>query len=322
MEAYKEIPWAQVVANIDAMNEQVDGFNTQCRRLSRKLHEWPAYKELSKTINDFLEILPLLTDLSKPAMRPRHWEQISQITGYTFDLAKFSELKLRSVLDANLLEHREDIEEIADGAVKQLGIEKKIHDIEHFWNQQEFELAGWSGQEDVILMGACVAEVMEQLEESQAALMQMLTMRHVAPFREHADGWLTKLSDVNETLEGWVKVQMLWMSLQVVFTGGDIARNLPQDTRIFLKVDKEWTQRLMGKAEMEKNVIECCTNEYIKTMLPTMMVDLEKCQKALDGYLETKRVEFPRFYFVPNKALLLILRQGARGRGGQLLQDL
>jgi dynein heavy chain len=77
------------------------------------------------------------------------------------------------------------------------------------------------------------------------------------------------------------------------------------------QVDKEWTSRMMAKAKDVRNVVECCQNEYIKAMLPSMIFDLEKCQKALDGYLEAKRNKFPRFYFVSNPALLLILSQGS-----------
>ena len=244
-------------------------------------------------------------------MRDRHWKKISQLTGKEFELEKFHELKLRSVLEANLLEYREDIEEITDGAEKQLAIERKIMEIQALWDVQSFEFAAWKDRGDVILAGASVADITEQLEDSQASLIQMLTQRHVTPFRDQANIWLKKLSDVNDTLESWVKVQMLWMSLEAVFTGGDIARQMPQDTRVFMKVDKEWTTRLMNKAKDVKLVVEACQNEYIKNMLPTMFVDLEKCQKALDGYLEQKRQKFPRFYFVSNPALLLILSQGS-----------
>jgi dynein heavy chain len=311
IDEYKGIPWSEVVANIEQMNETVQSFNQRCQRLPKGLKQWEAYMELSKTVEDFIGVLPLLMELSKKSMRERHWTEISRLTGHEFDITKFNRMKLRQVLDADLLSVREDIEEITDAAEKQLTIERKIKEIQSHWDVAVFAFSPWKERGEVILSGAAISEVVEQLEESQASLIQMLTQRHVTPFRELANGWLQKLSDVNDVLESWIKVQMLWMSLEAVFTGGDIARQMPVDTRVFMKVDKEWTTRMMNKAKDVKNVVDCCQNEYIKTMLPTMFFDLEKCQKALDGYLEAKRNRFPRFYFVSNPALLLILSQGS-----------
>eukprot|EP00462_Mataza_sp_D1_P007532 CAMPEP_0175123998 /NCGR_PEP_ID=MMETSP0087-20121206/2542_1 /TAXON_ID=136419 /ORGANISM="Unknown Unknown, Strain D1" /LENGTH=4569 /DNA_ID=CAMNT_0016405727 /DNA_START=105 /DNA_END=13811 /DNA_ORIENTATION=+ len=311
VEEYKGIPWTDVVENIEDMNATIEEFAGKCKKLPKSLRDWDAYLELSKTIEDFIAVLPLLNEMSKPAMRKRHWDEISELTKTEFDFEKFHELKLKTVLEANLLEFQEDIEEITDGAEKQLAIEKKIRDIEDIWVDRAFEFSQWKERGEVILSGACVAETIEALEESQSSLIQMLTQRHVTPFRDLATAWLKKLSDVNDILESWVKVQLLWMSLEAVFSGGDIARQMPQDTRVFMKVDKEWCTRMMAKAKDVRNVVETCQNEYIKNMLPSMFADLEKCQKALDGYLEQKRSKFPRFYFVSNPALLLILSQGS-----------
>ena len=49
----------------------------------------------------------------------------------------------------------------------------------------------------------------------------------------------------------------------------------------------------------------------LKAKLPEMYGELEKCSKALEGYLEQKRSKFPRFYFCSNSKLLQILSQGS-----------
>lgn len=56
----------------------------------------------------------------------------------------------------------------------------------------------------------------------------------------------------------------------------------------------------MAKATETGNVVECAANEMLRTSLPVMYTELEKCQKSLEGYLEQKRNKFPRFYFVSN----------------------
>jgi dynein heavy chain len=151
---------------------------------------------------------------------------------------------------------------------------------------------------------------MEELEESQMKLQQMLTQRHVAPFRTDAQEKLTVLSETSDTLERWVKVQMMWCSLESVFTGGDIAKQMPTEAKKFGKVDKDW-QKIMATAASVGNVVEASANEVLKASLPVMYTELEKCQKSLEGYLEQKRNKFPRFFFVSNPGLLIILSQGS-----------
>jgi dynein heavy chain len=307
LEDWKSIFWAEVPEQIGDMNERIDNFALRCKKLPARLREYNAYKTLKNQIEDFQNLLPILSELSKDSIRPRHWQEIMEITKSEFDFDG-PEFKLSSLLEIDIVAHQEEIEEVTDGADKQLKIEKGLQEIDEIWTNQAFAFREWKGRNIQILLGT--VGIMEELEETQMNLQAFLTMRHVAPFRERAQELLQTLSDSSDTLERWLKVQMMWCSLESVFTGGDIAKQMPLEAKKFSKIDKEWA-KVMAKAYETQIVTECCANEVLRAALPVMYQELEKCQKSLEGYLEQKRNKFPRFYFVSNPGLLIILSQGS-----------
>ena len=81
----------------------------RCRKLPRALKDWPAFEDLKKTIDDFNEMVPLLELMTNKAMKPRHWNRMAEVTGHVFDIES-DNFTLRNILEAPLLEFKEDIE--------------------------------------------------------------------------------------------------------------------------------------------------------------------------------------------------------------------
>ena len=105
-------------------------------------------------------------------------------------------------------------------------------------------------------------------------------------------------------------MQHLWIYMEAIFSGsGDIAREMPAEVKRFANIDRQWIKIMKAAAENPNVIKLCCQDDMLANLLPHLRSYLEMCQKSLSGYLEAKRVAFPRFYFVSDSQLLEILGQ-------------
>ena len=312
IENWKSLNWSQVLPMVEDMLGAMEGYSGRVKRQPKKVREFPGFLTARDKIEEFQVVLPMIQELSKASIRTRHWEAVLKIMHQPKSAEEIEQwldsVTFQELLDMEMHHKEEDIVDVTDMADKELKIENDKAEIVDKWFKEEFTFRTWKdrGVPNLTAYGLLV----DELDEAVMMVQTMLTMKAVAPFREVTQELLKTLSETADVIDRWLKVQTLWCSLESVFTGGDIAKQLPKEAKMFMKVDKEFSLQ-MDRAAKTKLVIETCANEALRAELPVMFTTLEQCQRSLEGYLEQKRDKFPRFYFVSDAILLMILSQGS-----------
>lgn len=172
--SYYDIPWGDV--NIEQINNELMEFQNRCRKLPKGLKEWPAFHALKRTIDDFNDMCPLLELMANKAMKQRHWQRIMQITSYNFELESEG-FCLKNILEAPLLKHKEDIEDICISAMKEKDIEAKLRQVTNEWSVQELTFLTFNNRGELLLRGDTTAETIGQLEDSLMILGSLMSNR-------------------------------------------------------------------------------------------------------------------------------------------------
>jgi len=259
---------------------------------------------LKGKIDKFKADLPLVMTLCNKGMRERHWEEISELTGY--DIQPDEETKLNDLLNLNLNKHMEKMEAIGAAASKEYGLEKAMIEMKAGWSDTEFTFAPYRDTGISVLSG--LDDIQLLLDDHIVKAQTMRGSPFIGPFKGPIEDWATKLISMQDILDEWLKVQATWMYLEPIFSSEDIMAQMPEEGRKFTTVDKNW------KAIMTKSVED--TRALVVTDQPNMLdtlknanVLLEAIQKGLNKYLEVKRLFFPRFFFLSNDELLEILSE-------------
>lgn len=304
IDAWKLSPWKSI--DIESMDAECKEFGKQLRLLDKDARSWDPYITAEADLKNLMTSLRAVNELQNPALRERHWVELKRLT--SIEIRMDSSMTLDELLALNLYRYEDDVKNIVDKAVKEMAMEKQLKDINATWSVMKFDYEDHSRSGLKILRMS--EELIEVLEDHQVQLLNMLSSKFVGFFFNSVNEWQHTLSNVDQVIRSWFEVQRKWQYLESIFIGSeDIRIQLPEDTERFDRIDVEFKEILNAIVTADK-VLAACAPAGLFANLERLLEQLAHCERALNNYLESKRLAFPRFYFISSADLLDILSNG------------
>ncbi|KAF0975040.1 hypothetical protein FDP41_005793 [Naegleria fowleri] len=290
------------------IEEEVKAAEKAMLKCMKQFKDIPEIRKISETIKkkveEFTPYLPLILALRNPGMRQRHWQAISNEIG--IEIIPGQTLKfMDDVFTMKLLTHEEVIRKYSDIASREFTIEKALKDMQEAWETCNFEVHAYRKTGTYVMKVS--DEIQQQLSE-HIALTQTISF---SSFKKHFEAdlkaWENQLNLVSEIFEEWTNCQREWMALEPIFSAEEMQNQLPQLYKQFKQVDTKW-RRIMDGVYRNSNIMSFCTStaKLLKTFQSNNAI-LSTIQKGLSNYLEKKRQQFARLYFLADEELLEIL---------------
>ena len=294
-----------------AVEAEVDEMFRTAFKLAQSLAETAPVvakvaEEIKRSIQAFKPHVPLLHILCNAGMRDRHWATVSDII--QFELRPDAHTPLNRVLEMSVEQHLDALSEVSEAASKEHAIEKAVAGMKAEWAPIELLCKKWRETGTHILMGDSVEEVQTLLDDHTIKIQTIKGSPFAKPFIDDVKSWEAWLVHTQEIVEVWLKVQNAYIYLEPIFGADDIIKQMPSEGTMFRVVDANW-RKLMNDVLVDTKVYSVSVIPHVLGILKEAQSLLDTIQTGLNQYLETKRLFFPRFYFLSNDELLEILSE-------------
>jgi len=265
-----------------------------------------AYNGILDEIKKWLNFLPLIQELRDPSMRERHWDSIREKVQVQFVIDE--NLYLKNIYELNLNKYKEDVEEITDQARQEAKMEKTLQKLEDTW--RDIVLLFQPHKDSGVQMIKLDEDNFDLLENDQVSVTAMFSSRYLSTFEDKITYWQKSLAAISEVVVNIGEVQRLWSFLENLFIHSDeVKKELPKESIKFVEIDKDVRAILADGYKVQK-ALDFSTQDYLLPKLEKVQEELTVCEKALNEFMESKRLAFPRFFFVSPADLLDILSNG------------
>ncbi|XP_071846316.1 cytoplasmic dynein 2 heavy chain 1-like isoform X2 [Apostichopus japonicus] len=261
---------------------------------------------LTKDIEKYRQIIPILKYISSDVFTQEHWADMYRMLKMPRNTA-LDRLTFGHIVAASdhILVNADALKELFNRAKGEVSIREALRELDVWGVGAVFSLTEYSDSQDrQIMLIKDWKDLVTQVGDNQSLLQSLKDSPYYKGFADKATIWEQRLADLDEYLHNLNQIQRKWVYLEPIFGRGA----LPKEQGRFKRLDDDF-RSIMMDVSRDNRVLSLVGKAGLRNTLTTLLDQLQRCQKALNEFLEEKRSVFPRFYFIGDDDLLEILGQ-------------
>lgn len=284
----------------------------ELRRLQKTklIADFPKQRQLQQfmidAINQVRKYFPMIRTLRTKGLVSRHWKMVGQDLGVVIHPDKVT---LHKLVQFNM--HDDEvlkvIKQVCEVATKEYAVGQQLGSLEREIKCALFTLETLQDAVTQIIIG-----LPELICEFEDYLIRAGVLRSNPNIRNFIDKLIDLEKTIRNTLEllnEWVDFQRNYVYLFGIFNLGEMRSQMPTETRLFLEV-KRLFDLSMTEFKDSPQVFKISLKDSFLATLNKANSNCEFIRRGLRQYLEKKRGQFPRLFFLSNEELIEIFGQG------------
>jgi dynein heavy chain 2 len=313
-----EQTWSSLKEWIDSISKVVKedwiSFRSKLHVLEELLANWSEkiksqkmtsiLAHIQKEVDLYKSIMPLLKVVRGECWSTEHWGELFHLVSIPKGVT-ISDLNVGHFIHASsaMLSKSIEITELNNRALGEVGIREAIQELDLWGAGAVYTMTNYvDGRSENIKLIKDWKEMLAQLGDNQSLLQSLKDSPYYKNFADRAMAWETKLAELDECLRNLNTVQRKWVYLEPIFSRGA----LPSEAARFSRIDDDFRSIMHGVARDDR-IVSILGYSNLRSSLISLVYQLERCQKALNEFLEEKRSKFARFYFLGDEDCMCYL---------------
>lgn len=300
------------------MEKVIRSINKTSRYFEEKIAKYPLLKEKSKIlaqvilsqIKETSTLINFLKNCKKKSLKQRHWSQIFIIikAPHLKTSQKFTIINLREV---HIQNYMEEINKIIEQADLEMKYENIISKIEKQWDYMKLKIAPYAHTSETFILADADVNF-DTIEEHLTTLETVHQSKNASHVKERIEEWIKNLIIMRENLSKWIEAQNNWIYLEPIFSSPEIQSGLPKQYDTFLELQAT-LKRIQFSAYLNpKAIYNLVVNNRIEKFA-SLINYFSTIKKHVDDYLESRRMKYPRLFFMSDSDFLeFLVKAGAK----------